>query len=255
MHVDLPSFGRMGFRPTAPAAEPSQVFKELEEALHKARQYEKQKEFAAKAGQAAIPDFDEASEFLQPVLRGEIPLWFSVHAEKDIKEVLRFVEKEKLKAVLYGLNQGWKCVADIQKSGLPAVLGPLTGMPAGWEDGYDALYRTPALLARAGVKIAFASQSSSAAKDLPFHAAKAAAFGLDKREALRAVTINAAEILGVAERMGSLEKGKAANIVLADGDILEFKTQIKKVFIDGREQGLVTVYEQLLEKYKNREQK
>jgi imidazolonepropionase-like amidohydrolase len=69
------------------------------------------------------------------------------------------------------------------------------------------------------------------------------------------VTINAAEILGVAERMGSLEKGKAANIVLADGDILEFKTQIKKVFIDGREQGLVTVYEQLLEKYKNREQK
>jgi imidazolonepropionase-like amidohydrolase len=85
--------------------------------------------------------------------------------------------------------------------------------------------------------------------------AKAAAFGLDKREALRAVTLNAAEILGVADRMGSLEKGKAANIVLADGDILEFKTQVRKVFIDGRDMDLETICEQLLEKYKKRESK
>ncbi|HEX9902771.1 MAG TPA: amidohydrolase family protein [Acidobacteriota bacterium] len=252
MHVDLPSFGRsMGFRPAA-AAEPSQHFKELEEAFRQARAYEKQKEFAEKSNQRALPDFNEAAAFLQPVLRGEIPLWMSVHADKDIKEAIQFVQREKVKAILYGVSQGWKCVEEIKKSGLPVVFGSLTNMPAGWEDGYDALYRTPALLAQAGVKIAFSSQSSSAAKDLPFHAAKAAAFGLDKREALRAVTLSAAEILGVADRMGSLEKGKAANIVLTNGDILEFKTQVKKVFIDGRETDLETIYEQLLEKYRKR---
>jgi len=254
MHVDLPSMGRPGFqRPAAAAgAEPSQPFKELEEAFRRARAYEKQKEYAEKARWPALPDFNEADEFLQPVLRGEIPLWISVHSDKDIKEAIQFVHKEKLKAVLYAVTQGWKCVEEIQKSGLPVVFAPLTNMPASWEDGYDALYRTPALLAQAGVKIAFSSQSSSAAKDLPYHAAKAAAFGLDKREALKAVTINAAEILGVAGRMGSLEKGKAANIVLADGDILDFKTQIKKVFIDGRDTDLNTIYEQLLEKFKKR---
>ena len=252
MHVDLPSFGRMGFRPAA-AAEPSQPFKELEEAFRQARAYEKRKEFAEKSSQRALPDFNEAAVFLQPVLRGEIPLWLSVHADKDIKEAIQFIQREKVKAVLYGVSQGWKCVEEIKKSGLPVVFGSLTSLPAGWEDGYDALYRAPGLLAQAGVKIAFSSQSSSAAKDLPFQAAKAAAFGLDKREALRAVTINAAEILGVADRMGSLEKGKAANIVLTDGDILEFKTQVKKVFIDGRETDLETIYEQLLEKFKKRE--
>jgi imidazolonepropionase-like amidohydrolase len=252
MHVDLPSFGRRGFPPAA-AAEPSQPFKELEEAFRQARAYEKRKEFAEKSSQRTLPDFNEAAFFLQPVLRGEIPLWLSVHADKDIKEAIQFVQREKVKAILYGVSQGWKCVEEIKKSGLPVVFGSLTNMPAGWEDGYDALYRTPMLLAQAGVKIAFSSQSSSAAKDLPFHGAKAAAFGLDKREALRAVTLNAAEILGVADRMGSLEKGKAANIVLTDGDILEFKTQVKKVFIDGRDMDLETIYEQLLEKYKKRE--
>jgi imidazolonepropionase-like amidohydrolase len=81
-------------------------------------------------------------------------------------------------------------------------------------------------------------------------AAKAAAFGLDKKEALRAVTINAAEILGVAGRMGSLERGKAADIVLADGDLLELRTNVKRVYIDGRETSLRTVYDELLEKHR-----
>ncbi|MCK7476319.1 MAG: amidohydrolase family protein [Candidatus Moduliflexus flocculans] len=84
----------------------------------------------------------------------------------------------------------------------------------------------------------------------PYHAAKAAAFGLDRGEALRAVTINTAEIFGVAGTMGSLEKGKAANIVLADGDILELRTNIAKVFIDGRETDLSNRYTELLEKFK-----
>lgn len=94
--------------------------------------------------------------------------------------------------------------------------------------------------------------SASIAKDLPYHAAKAAAFGLDKKEALKAVTIYPAEIFGVDKLMGSLEKGKTANVVLSDGDILETKTNIKKVYIDGKECDLSNKYTELLEKFKKR---
>ncbi|MBC7365002.1 MAG: amidohydrolase family protein, partial [Candidatus Aminicenantes bacterium] len=111
------------------------------------------------------------------------------------------------------------------------------------------------ILNQAGVKIAFSSSSSSAAKDLPYHAAKAAAFGLDRKEALKAVTIYPAEIFGLDKDMGSLEKGKLANIVLARGDILELGTTIEKVFIEGQETDLSNRYTELLEKFKKREKK
>jgi len=100
--------------------------------------------------------------------------------------------------------------------------------------------------------VGFGLISASLAKDLPYMASKAAAFGLDRREALKGVTIYPAQIFGVDNMMGSLEKGKRANIVIADGDILELRTNIKFVFIDGLEADLFTRYEELLEKFKKR---
>jgi imidazolonepropionase-like amidohydrolase len=176
----------------------------------------------------------------------------SVNAEKDIQAAIQFVKDEKLKAIFFGVTEGWKVTEDLKKSGIPVIFGSLNAMPPKWEDGYDSIYRNPGVLAKAGVKFAFSSQSSSAAKDLPFHAAKAAAFGLDKKEALKGVTIYPAQIYGVDDMMGSLEKGKVANIVLADGDILELGTHIQYVFIDGMQIDLSNRYTELLERYKKR---
>ena len=176
----------------------------------------------------------------------------SVHADRDIRAAIQFVKDENLKAIFYGAEQGWKVAEDIKKANIPVIISDLYAMPPVWEDGYDQLFRNPVVLNKAGVKIAFASSSASVAKDLPYHAAKAAAFGLDKKEALKAVTIAPAEIFGVDKIMGSLEKGKAANIVLADGDILEQRTNIKKVYIDGRETDLSNRYTELLEKFKKK---
>jgi imidazolonepropionase-like amidohydrolase len=148
------------------------------------------------------------------------------------------------------VTDGWKVAEEIKKSGIPVVFGSMNSMPARWEDGYDSVFRNPSVLKQAGVKIAFSSSSASLAKDLPYHAAKAAAFGLDRREALKAVTIYPAQIFEVDDRMGSLEEGKLANIVIADGDILELGTHIKHVFIEGVEADLKTLYEELLKKYK-----
>ena len=141
---------------------------------------------------------------------------------------------------------------EIKKSGIPVVFGSLYAMPSKWEDGYDAIYRNPSVLAKAGVKFAFSSQSATLAKDLPYHAAKAAAFGLDRKEALKGVTLYPAQIWGVDDMLGSLEKGKVANIVLADGDMLELRTSIKYVFIDGKQTDLSNIYTELLERYKKR---
>jgi len=260
MQIEFPPIrgGRGGFgggggmRGGAQTADATRLITELRELFAKARAYEKRKAYAAKTPSAAPPDFDETSEFLSPVLKGELPVMISVHADRDIRAAIQFIKDENLKAIFYGAEQGWKVAEDIKKANIPVILSDLYAMPPVWEDGYDQLFRNPVILNKAGVKIAFASSSASVAKDLPYHAAKAAAFGLDKKEALKAVTITPAEIFGVDKIMGSLEKGKAANIVLADGDILEQRTNIRKVYIDGRETDLSNRYTELLEKFKKK---
>lgn len=236
----------------APAADAARLIAELKDLFAKARAYEKRKVYAAKTPSVASPDFDETSEFLQPVLKGELPVMISVHSDRDIRAAIQFVKDENLKAIFYGAEQGWKVADDIKKANIPVIISQLYASPPVWDDGYDQLFLNPVILNKAGVKIAFASSSATEAKDLPYHAAKAAAFGLDKKEALKAVTIYPAEIFGVDKIMGSLEKGKAANIVLADGDILEQRTNIKKVYIDGRETDLSNRYTELLEKFKKK---
>lgn len=253
MHIEFPS-GRSSRRRSTPSTQEqaSRQITELKDLLNKARYYQKRKEAAKKDSLLALPEFNEIFENLLPVINGELPVMISVHAEQDILDAIKFVKDENLKAIFYGVTYGWKIPEKIKESGIPVVFASLYGQPAKWEDGYDAIYRNPSVLSKAGVKIAFSSQSASLAKDLPYHAAKAAAFGLDKQEALRAVTIYPAEIFGMGDKMGSLEKGKIANVVLADGDILELGTNITHVFIDGIEMDLSSLYTELLEKFKKR---
>jgi imidazolonepropionase-like amidohydrolase len=258
MHIELPGLrgGRGGFaggrRGGQPQADGPTLLTELKGLFNAARAYEKLRDAAASNRLLALPEYNETYECLLPLVKGEIPAMISVHSERDIRAAIQFVNDEKIKAVFYGVEQGFKVADELAKSGIPVVFGSLYDQPQVWEDGYDSLFRNPGILAKAGVKIAFSSSSASVAKDLPYHAAKAAAFGLDKAEALKAVTINTAEIFGVASTMGSLEEGKAANIVLADNDILELRTNIVKVYIGGRETDLSNRYTELLNKFKKK---
>ncbi len=256
MHIELPAIARGGFRrQAAQREEGSRLLEEVRNVLDEARFYEKRKIVASKNKLISPPDFDEKLEALLPVVHGELPVIISVHSGQDIRAAIKFVQEQKLKAIFSGVSQGWMVAKEIAAAGIPVIFGSLYELPPSWEDGYDALYRNPGVLRQAGVKIAFSSSSASLAKELPYHAAKAAAFGLDKREALKAVTIYPAEILGVDNLIGSLEKGKLANIVLAEGDILELRTVIRHVFINGKEISLSSIYEELLDKYKKRNTK
>ncbi|HXH70331.1 MAG TPA: amidohydrolase family protein, partial [Pyrinomonadaceae bacterium] len=126
-------------------------------------------------------------------------------------------------------------------------------LPVRDDDAYDYLFEAPAKLQKAGVRFAVSSGNDGPEiRDLPYHAGLAAAYGLPKDEALKAVTLYPAQILGISDRLGSIETGKIANIVVADGDILEPRTNIKYLFIGGRMLPLTSRHTKLFEQFKDR---
>ena len=189
---------------------------------------------------------------LVPVVKGAEPALFNVETENEIKGALEIADEFKLKAVLSGCAEAWKVVDLLKTKNVPVILGAVLDSPRDDSYPYDANYATAAALVKAGVKIAFTSDSTSSARDLPWHAGMSVAYGLPKDEALKAVTINAAQILGIDALMGSISEGKVANIVLTDGDPLEHATKVKTLFIAGKLVELKSKHTDLYEKFVKR---
>jgi imidazolonepropionase-like amidohydrolase len=141
---------------------------------------------------------------------------------------------------------------ELKAKGIPVVLGKTLELPLNDDDPYDAPATLPADFYKAGVKFAFATFSAAFSRNLPYEAANAVAFGLPHQEALKAVTLNAAEIWGVADKMGSIDEGKWADLMITDGDPLETRTQVKLLFIKGKPVDLENRHHMLYEKYLNR---
>jgi imidazolonepropionase-like amidohydrolase len=176
-----------------------------------------------------FPEMDQLSK----VISKELPLMIVVDAASDIQNALKWVEGKDFKVVLSGVAEGWRVADEIAKAGIPVITGPVQELPTRQSDRYDAPYANAGKMAKAGVKVALRTDEEENVRNLPFHAAFAAAYGLGKEEALKAITINAAEIFGIADQYGSVEAGKRANLIVSTGDPLETKTQIIHVFIDG----------------------
>jgi imidazolonepropionase-like amidohydrolase len=208
----------------------------------------------ARAKDPSLPkhETDLRLEALVPVVRGQMPVVISVNTERDIRKAIEFVDEMKLKAIISGGAEAYKVSDQLRAKGIPVIVGPVLRMPLNEDDPYDAAFTNAGLLAKAGVKIAFQTQDSAHSRDLPYHVGMAAAFGLPKEEALKAVTIYPAEIFGVADRIGSIERGKIANLIVTDGDPLEVRTQVKHLFINGRQVSLASRHTELYEKYKSR---
>jgi len=171
---------------------------------------------------------------MQGVVRGEQILMIEVNAAKDIQAALKWVSDRKIKrVVLSGVSEGWRVADEIAKAKIPVIAGPVIAIPTRDYDRYDQIYANPGHMKKAGVKVAIRTSDIENVRNLPYHAGFAAAYGMTKEEALRAITIAPAEIFGVQDKLGSLEKGKNATLFVCDGDPLETKTQIKHVFIDG----------------------
>ena len=170
-----------------------------------------------------------------PVLEGKLPVAIVASRERAIREALQFAEKEKIRMILVEPREAAKLAADIKSKNVPVILGSTQTAPLNEDDPYDAAYTQPAELYKAGVKFALGTFSNQFTRNLPYSAAQAVAYGLPAPEGLKAITLNAAEIWGVGEQYGSIDKGKWADLMITNGDPLEVRTQVKQVFIQGRE--------------------
>jgi len=186
---------------------------------------------------------------LAPVVKGEQIAMFNVDTASEIKGALEIIDEFKLKAILSGCAEAWKVVALLKSKDVPVLLGGVLDLPRSDTDPYDANYSTAAVLSKAGIKFAFTTNDSAHVRDLPFQAGVAVAFGLSKEEALKAVTLYPAQILGADSQIGSISEGKVANIILSDGDPLEKATQLKYLFIAGKPVELKNKHTELFEEF------
>jgi imidazolonepropionase-like amidohydrolase len=191
---------------------------------------------------------DLKMEALLPYLRGERPVVLAAHQADEVLTAMDVAREFHLKVILNHVERAENLLDTIASYKVPVIVGPIWAEP-GDEQRYDALFTLPAELAKRGVKIAFASYEAHNARNLPYAAGYAVAYGLPYDEALKAVTLNTAEMFGVADKLGSLDVSKLANVVVANGDPLDVKTDVVHVFIGGAEIPLVSRQTQLRDRY------
>ena len=221
------------------AAQLRQAFMDAQDYSERWSDYEKKKSDAAakpddKKGPPSPPKRDLKLEALLPYLQGKKSIVLAAQEPSDLETAVGLARQFKLRFVLNHVSHSQPVLDYVAGLKVPVIVGPIYENPKNFER-YDAVYKLPGELYKRGVKIAFASYDAHAVRNLPYAAGYATAFGLPHDEAIRAITLNPAEIWGVADQLGSLDAGKTANVVVADGDPLDVKTDVKRIFIAGRQ--------------------
>jgi imidazolonepropionase-like amidohydrolase len=218
----------------------------LKAMLHDAEAYGKAHAAYAKDKTIPRPARDVVLDALLAALNGQMPVIFPADRATDIRDAVTFAEELKLKPIIMGGREAPVVAAFLKQHNTPVIVTGVMELPSREDDPYDINYSIPAKLAAAGVTFAISTgDRGSEIRTLPYNAGMAAAHGLSKTDALKSVTIWPAQIFGVGDKMGSIEVGKMANIVVTTGDILEAKTDTKFLFIDGRNVPLDTKHTQL----------
>ena len=245
---DFSTFSRKEKPYTEAKQEYEKQVNELTDWLDRARHYAQ----AMEKGSVSKYDRDLKLEALTPVVRGDLSVLVFANRARDIRNAVEFCDKQKLKMILAGGAEAYKLKDLLRSKGVPVILRPPLSLPEEEDDPYDRELSQPAELAAAGVKFAIASFDNSFARRLGQNAANAVAHGLSYEEALRAVTINPAQIFGLASQIGTLEQGKLGNLIVTNGDPLELTTEVKYLFIKGQLTSLENKHHRLYEKYLNR---
>lgn len=238
---------------TEALATANRQLEQIRKVLRDAEAYGKTQDAYAKDSKLPRPDQNLVLEALVPYVRGERPVIFRASRESEIRGALKFADELRLKAIILGGEDAAKVASLLKEKNVPVIVTGILDLPIREDDFYDSLYESAAKLREAGVPFCISSGDGGAnVRNLPYYAGMAAAFGLSKADALKAVTLFPAQILNVADKLGSIEVGKIANLVVTDGDLLETRTHVRHLFIDGREVPLSSRHTDLNDAFKNR---
>jgi len=228
----------------------------IKKAFDDARAYWKARDAEGGSG---VPRHDRDAKWdaMGRALKGEIPVAIRASALNQIRAVLQFVDDEKLpRVILVGGDDAWRVADEINARHIAVITSGTLGMPRHRFDEYDQNFSVPARLAEAHIPFCISDGGGSFAamnaRNLAYNAAMAAAFGLSRDEALKSVTLYPAQILGVADRVGSIETGKLGDVIVTDGDPLEITTHVEQVYIAGQAASMETRQTRLFDHYDHR---
>lgn len=230
------------------AAQQMSVFKDF---IARSRAYAAMRKSLPPGSPAAVTTLERQWETMMPFVSGERVWLIAATTTDQITDAIAFIKEMNIKGVINGGRDAWKVADKLAEAKVPVLIDPLD-MPARESDPYDSGFTNAAALAKAGVKFAITSAAGDDSRNLPFITALAVAYGLSPEDAIRAITLSPAEIFGVSDRLGSIEVGKIANLVLAGGDILDVRTPIRNVIIAGQDIPLVSRHTILYDKFKVR---
>jgi imidazolonepropionase-like amidohydrolase len=216
-----------------------------------AQAYEVERATAAKPDhKGPAPKRDLKLEALLPYLHGEKPVVLGAYESYEIEVAMGIAKEFHLKVILNHVTHSQDILDEVASYHVPVIVGPIYDFPRPGER-YDAVFSLPAELQKRGVKIALATfgEDMGGSRNLPYAAGYAVAYGLPYDEALKAITLNPAEMFGLGDQLGSLDVGKTANVVVANGDPLDVRTSVKQVFVDGVAVPMVSRQTQLRDEY------
>jgi imidazolonepropionase-like amidohydrolase len=221
---------------------------EMSDWMDRARHYAQ----ASEKGSPSQFERDLKLEALVPVVEGKLPVLVAAGKARDIRNAVEFCAKHNLKMILADGAEAWKVKDLLKEKKIPVILGPSQRLPEEEDDPYDKPMTLASELHSAGIPIAFASFGTAFSRRLPQYAGTAVAYGLPRDEALKAVTLNAAEMFGIADQVGTIETGKLADLIVTNGDPLELQTQVKYLFIKGQLTSTDNRHRDLYEQYRKR---
>ncbi|MGI4827009.1 MAG: amidohydrolase family protein [Janthinobacterium lividum] len=227
------------------------VASQLRQTFLDAQHYELDMQAAAKPDHKGVaPAHDLKLEALLPYLHGQRPVVLSAIDGYEVEVGMGIAQEFHLKVILNNVTHSQDILDKIASYHVPVIVGPIYEAPRA-NERYDAVYSLPAELAKRGVTIALSSEGGGegGGRNLPYAAGYAVAYGLPYDEALKAITLNPATMFGMGDQLGSLDIGKSANIVMADGDPLDVRTSVKQVFIGGVTVPMVSRQTQLRDEY------
>ncbi len=226
---------------------------DLKKMFREVERYAKMTEAYARDKSLPMPATNRGMDAMIPYVRGQKPIHFTAERERDIRAVAKFVAEMKVKGVIVGGQDAWKAADDLKKNNISVIYTNVFSLPVQQDDAYDYLFEAPSLMLKAGVKFAISTgEGGGNVRELPIQAGLAGGYGLGKDEALKSVTLYPAQILGIDDKLGSIEVGKMANLVVTDGDMLDSRTNIKHIFIAGRKIPMTSRHTDLFDSFKDR---